>query len=79
MKTLTITYDTMVIEDGEKIYGETCMDISMMDDVADRLVTQGHSGVAVAQIERILRSSESLKGRHYITGSIKDYREYTNA
>lgn len=75
MKTLTITYDAMYIEDGKQNYGETCMDIPMMDDVADNLMDHGSSGIAVAQIERILRSVESLRGRHYIPGSIKDYRE----
>jgi len=65
----------MVIENGENIYGETCMDIPMMDDAADRLLDNGSSGIAVAQVERILRSVELLRGRHYIRGSIKDYRE----
>lgn len=75
MKTLTITYDTMIIENGEHTYGETCMDVPMMDDVADRLIDHGSSGCAVAQIERILQSVELLRGRHYVKGSIKDYRE----
>lgn len=75
MKTLNITYDAMIIEDGKKTYGETCMDIPMMDDVADRLINNGSSGCAVAEIERILQSVELLRGRHYVRGSIKDYRE----
>ncbi|HCA30998.1 MAG TPA: hypothetical protein DEP23_16300 [Ruminococcaceae bacterium] len=75
MKTLNITYDAMTIENGKKIYGETCMDIPMMDDVADRLISHGSSGCAVARIECILQSVELLRGRHYIKGSIKDYRE----
>lgn len=75
MKTITITYDTRVDEDGVKIIGETCMNIEVMDYVADNLIRIGTSGVAIAEIEKILASSERLKGRIYVRGSIKDIRE----
>jgi DNA-binding ferritin-like protein len=75
MKTLIVTYESMVLENGEKHYGEACMDIPMMDDIAERLIETGESGIAVAQIETILSKVELLRGRHYIKDSIKDYRE----
>lgn len=75
MKAITITYDTRVDEDGRKIIGETCMDITVMEDVADNLIRTGQSGIAIAEIEKILKSAERLKGRIYIRGSIKDIRE----
>jgi hypothetical protein len=75
MKTLIVTYESMVLENGEKHYGEACMDIPMVDDIAERLMETGESGIAVVRIETILRNVESLRGRHYIKGSIKDYRE----
>lgn len=73
MKNITVTYDTMVIEDGEKITGETCMIISVMDNTAKNLVVHGQSGVAEREIEKALASLERLKGRTYIPGSIKHY------
>lgn len=75
MKAITITYSVLVIEDGEKISGETCMDITALDHIADDLIRTGQSGRAVTEIERILKSAERLKGRTYIKGSITDIRE----
>lgn len=75
MKVLNITYETAVIEDGKKAYGEACMDVPMMDELADRLMNNIPCGIAVSRIENILRSVELLRGRHYVKGSIKDYRE----
>ena len=63
MKTITITYDTRVDEDGVKIIGETCMNIEVMDYVADNLIRIGTSGVAIAEIEKILASSEDVYKR----------------
>lgn len=73
MKNITVTYDVMVVENKEEITGETCMTISVMDHVAENLVTTGKSGVAVRQIEKALAALENLKGRTYITSSIKHY------
>ena len=74
MKKLNITYDTMEIEDGEKIIGETCYAVEIGDDkVADRLLDHGTSGVAVGIIEKMLTAREILMGRHYLPGSIKHY------
>lgn len=75
MKTIRITYDTRVDENDEKITGETCMDIIVMEEVADNLIKTGQSGLAIAEIEKILKSVERLKGRMYLRGSIKDIRE----
>lgn len=75
MKAITITYDTRADEDGRKIIGETCMDITVLDYIADNLIRTGQSGIAIAEIEKILKSAERLKGRIYIRGSIKDIRE----
>lgn len=75
MKTITITYDTRADEDRTKIIGETCMDITVMEKVADNLICTGQSGIAIAEIEKILKSVERLKGRIYLRGSIKDIRE----
>ena len=71
MKTINVTYDSMVMEDGKKTFGETCMDFSVLDDVADNLISNGQSGVAIREIEKALEPLERLKGRTYIKGSIK--------
>jgi hypothetical protein len=74
MKQLDITYDTAEIENGEKITGETCYTVEFADDrVADRLLDHGTSGVAVAELEKLLYVVERFKGRRYVPGSIKHY------
>lgn len=74
MKKLCVTYDTMELEKGEAIYGETCYEIEVGDDrAADRLLDHGSSGIAVNLIEKMLMSREILLGRHYVPGSIKHY------
>lgn len=77
MKTVNVTYDCYTVHEGIPVAGETCMNIEMMDDLADRLVDRGTSGIAGNIIERILENAETLKGRHYVRGSIKNYR-YAN-
>ena len=73
MKKLNITYDTAEIENGEKIVGEACYTVEFADDrVADRLLDHGTSGVAVAELEKLLRV-ERFKGRCFVPGSIKHY------
>lgn len=74
MKKLNITYDAMEIEKGEKIVGETCYTVEIgSDEVADRLMATGRSGIAVNIIEKLLHSREQLLGRIYIPDSIKHY------
>ena len=73
MKSLNITYDTMEIENGEKITGETCYTVEFTDKIADNLLDHGTSGVAVSIIEKLLRARESLLGRIYVPGGIKHY------
>ena len=74
MKKLSITYDTAEIENGEKIVGETCYTVEFANDrVADRLLDHSTSGVAVAELEKLLRVVERFKGRYYVPGSIKHY------
>lgn len=76
MKTITVTYNTREDEkDGTFIIGETCMNITVLDYIADNLIRTGQSGITIAEIEKILKSAERLKGRIYISGSIKDIRE----
>lgn len=72
MKTITFTYDVLVVEsDGREIIGETCMDITMADPFANSIVILGEEGKGLAQVEKIIETNEFLKFRTYIKGSIK--------
>jgi len=51
------------------------MDIDMAEDWAEALL-KGYEFVDVlSQIENILMANEKLKGRFYVVGSIKGYKE----
>lgn len=75
MKTLNITYDTVEIENGEKIVGETCYPVKMQDALAEQLLRDPSScGVIdTARLEFLLQSVEILLCRAYVQGSIKHY------
>ena len=75
MKTLNITYDTVEIENGEKIVGETCYSVKMQDALADQLLRNPGEGGAIdmAHLEFLLQSVEILQGRKFVDGSIKHY------
>lgn len=74
MKKLNITYNTAEIENGEKIVGETCYTVDFAGDPPrGRLLDHGTSGLAVAELEKLLRVVERFKGRCYVPGSIKHY------
>ncbi len=72
MKRITITYD---VKDRDNVTGETCMDITVSDEIADRLIQPFPDSAAVEEIEKAVAPLESLKGRSYIKGSITDIRE----
>ena len=38
MRTLSFTYDVYVYEGNQKVYGESCIDITMADDFAERFL-----------------------------------------
>lgn len=75
MKKLNITYDTVEIENGEMIVGETCYSVRMQDALAERLLRDpGSCGVIdMVHIEFLLRHVEILQGRSFVDGSIKHY------
>ena len=75
MKTVNVTYDCYAIHEGIPVAGET--DVLVIGGGLAGLVDRGTSGIAGNIIERILENAETLKGRHYVRGSIKNYR-YAN-
>lgn len=89
-KKLNVTYMASVIEDGEQIEGETCMDIQMAEDIADLLLQDkedvrklGREAVlereyALESVMIIIDHNERLKNRTYISGSIKGFELVEN-
>lgn len=75
MKRLNITYDTVEIENGEMIVGETCYTVKMQDALAEQLLRDpaGAGVIDMAHLEFLLQSVEILQGRRFVDGSIKHY------
>lgn len=72
MDEIIVTYDTEVMEDGQSFIGETCISLSVLNDIAYNLITTyDQSGVAMPEVEKAIVLLEKLKGRRYIIGSIK--------
>lgn len=67
MKRVNITYDT--IDVWNKTAGETCIDLDVADNVADKWLAGSKAGFSV--LEKLLTVAELLKGRSYIKESIK--------
>lgn len=75
MKTITITYDAQEIEDGQKFIGETCIDITLLDEVADRLIQTGESGTATLHRRGTTYRIRKRHGNHQDTGKSASTRE----
>lgn len=74
MITVNITYDVEILEsDGSTIIGEACTDVEMLDEYAELLLNEIRDGAVMHSVEQILTHQEMLKGRSYVTGSIKHF------
>ena len=75
MKKLNITYDTVGIENGEMIVGETCYTVKMQDAPAEQLLRDpaGAGVIDMVHLEFLLQHVEILQGRRFVDGSIKHY------
>lgn len=73
MKKMTVYYDTKVQNSiGKWSAGETCMDIDVEEGRAEILTGEyWRETVVYEDLERLLQITEELKGRFYISGSIK--------
>lgn len=76
MKTLNFTYDVYTFEGKEKVYGETCMDITMQNYIAEKFLNDTADRGDMVLVKSIIIASELLKGRTYVDGSIKSVKEY---
>lgn len=76
MKNIEVTYTAQVWENGKCEEGEAAFVLPMDDDLAaDYLAGKGINRWAVNLVETALEAVEVMRGRIYVHGSIKDYRE----
>ena len=74
MKTINVYYTAE--RDGEQ--GEACMGIQVTDMAAEILLDSAKASKTLGlqiQVENVVAASEQLKGRRYVPGSIKCFRE----
>lgn len=76
MRTLNFSYDVYVYEGNEKVYGESCIDITMADDYAERFLNDTAFRGEIILVENIIKANEFLKDRNYVDGSVKCVKEY---
>ena len=76
MKNIEVTYTAQVLENGECEEGEAAFILPMTDGLAECYLTGvGMNRGAVNLVETALEAVEIMRGRIYVRGSIKCYRE----
>lgn len=76
MKNIEVTYTAQVWEAGSYEEGEAAFILPMTDGLAECYLTGvGMNRGAVNLVETALEAVEIMRGRVYIRGSIKSYRE----
>jgi hypothetical protein len=78
METVTFYYDTTIVENDETFICEVHLSINMAKQVACRLVTGDYESADFNAVETIITATESLKGRTYVPGSIKNMDIFLN-
>lgn len=71
MKNIEVTYDALICENGTYEQGEAAFILPMTEYLAGRATDRG----AVNLVETALEAVEVMRGRVYVRGSIKAYRE----
>lgn len=76
MKNIEVTYTAQVLENGKCEEGEAAFILPMTDGLAECYLTGvGMNRGAVNLVETALEAVEVMRGRVYVRGSIKCYRE----
>ena len=78
MRTLSFTYDVYVYEGNQKVYGESCIDITMADDFAERFLYDTAFRGEIVLVENIIKANEFLKDRNYVTAASNALRNISN-
>ena len=74
MKNITVTYEALVLNNGEKEFGEAAFTMLIDADLAEKLADGRKYESCCNAIEKILTNVEFLRGRYFVAGSIKDIR-----
>lgn len=76
MKNIEVTYTAQVLENGKCEEGEAAFILPMTDGLAECYLTgAGMNRGAINLVETALEAVEIMRGRIYVRGSIKCYRE----
>lgn len=75
MKSIEVTYDALICENGNYEQGEATFILPMEDALAAEYLEGKADRVAVNLAETALEVVEILRGRYYVRDSIKAYRE----
>ena len=76
MKNIEVTYDALICENGTYEQGEAAFILPMTDELAaEYLAGRATDRGAVNLVETALEAVEVMRGRVYVRGSIKAYRE----
>lgn len=76
MKNIEVTYTAQVLENGKCEGGEAAFILPMTDRLAECYLTGVYMNRgAVNLVETALEAVEIMRGRIYVRGSIKCYRE----
>lgn len=76
MKNIEVTYTAQVLENGKCEEGEAAFILPMTDGLSECYLTGvGMNRGAVNLVETALEAVEIMRGRIYVRGSIKCYRE----
>ena len=75
MKNIEVTYDALICENGIREQGEAAFVLPMEDALAAEYLAGKADRGAVNLVETALEAVEVMRGRVYVRGSIKDYRE----
>lgn len=75
MKNIEVTYDALICENGIREQGEAAFILPMEDALAAEYLAGKADRGAVNLVETALEAVEVMRGRVYVRGSIKAYRE----
>ena len=75
MKNIEVTYTAMLEENGHYEQGEAAYILPMTAGLAAEYLEREPNRAAVNLVETALDAIETMRGRVYVRGSIKEYRE----
>lgn len=75
MKSIEVTYTALIEENGRYEQGEAAYILPMAADLAAEYLERDPDRAAVNLVETALDAIETMRGRVYVRGGIKGYRD----